>query len=96
MGFGPEVLQTWLPRLRTVERAAGYYRREVTVQAAGRSTVVPAAFVTDQFFNVLRAPVERGRVRSDGQPPAAIVGRRWLSQVMPTCSRKRCASCADA
>src|SRR5262245_24749247 len=29
MGFGPEVLQTWLPRLRTVERAAGYYRREV-------------------------------------------------------------------
>src|SRR5262245_48408507 len=83
MGFGPEVIQTWLPRLHTVDRVAGYYRREVTVQLAGRSTVVPAAFVTDQFFDVLRASIERGRVSSDARAATAVVGRRWLNQFMP-------------
>src|SRR5688572_13999528 len=31
LGFSGSALRDWLPRLRTVETAAGYYRREVTV-----------------------------------------------------------------
>ena len=43
LGFSANALRDWLPRLRTVETAAGYFRREVTVRVAGRTTVVPAA-----------------------------------------------------
>ena len=53
LGFSPAALQAWLPRLRAVESAAGYYRREVTLRSGDRSTVEPAAFVTDKFFEVL-------------------------------------------
>jgi hypothetical protein len=34
LGFSGNALRDWLPRLRTVETAAGYYRREVTVRVA--------------------------------------------------------------
>src|SRR3954468_10860489 len=58
LGFSPAALQDWLPRLRTTQAAAGYYRREVTVRSGGRSTVTPAALVTAAFFDVLRASPE--------------------------------------
>jgi putative ABC transport system permease protein len=82
LGFSPAVLQSWLPRLRTVERAAGYYRREVTVRSAGRSLVVPAALVTDQFFDVLGTPAEFG-VATGRDGPDVLVGRRWVHQIVP-------------
>jgi hypothetical protein len=82
LGFSPAVLRDWLPRLRTLERAAGYYRREVTVRAAGRSVVVPAALVTDQFFDVLGTPAGSG-VPSRGEGADVVVGRRWVSQIVP-------------
>jgi len=82
LGFSPAVLQDWLPRLRTVETAAGYYRREVTVRSAGRSTVVPAALVTGRFFDVLATTVESGYLPSGSDGPDVVVGRRWMNQVM--------------
>lgn len=60
LGFSPGALQEWLPHLRTVEAAAGYYRREVTVRSGVRSTVVPAAFVTERFFDVLERRLKLG------------------------------------
>src|SRR5262249_9521313 len=54
LGFSPQAMRDWLPRLRTVDAAAGYYRREVTVRSADHSTVVPGAYVTDRFFEALR------------------------------------------
>ena len=69
LGFSANALRDWLPRLRTVETAAAYYRREVTVRVADRSTVVPAALVTDQFFRVLGTPA------AAGQLPSARLGR---------------------
>lgn len=81
LGFSPAVLQDWLPRLRTLERAAGYYRRDVTVRSAGRSVVVPAAFVTDQFFDVLGTPAELGVPVHRGESDV-IVGRRWVTQIV--------------
>jgi putative ABC transport system permease protein len=65
-----------------MERAAGYYRREVTVRSAGRSVVVPAALVTDQFFDVLGTPAEFG-VRSHRDGTDVVVGRRWVNQIVP-------------
>jgi putative ABC transport system permease protein len=82
LGFSPPVLQDWLPRLRTVQDAAGYYRRDVTVQIAERSTVVPAAFVTDGFFETLGTSVEFGQWPSSAAA-GAIVGRRWLTRFTP-------------
>ena len=79
LGFSANALRDWLPRLRTVERAAGYYRREVTVRVAGRSTVVPAAFVTDQFFGVLGTPTAAGPLPSFGSSAdVVVVGQRVL------------------
>jgi predicted permease len=80
LGFSPGVLQDWLPRLRTVEAAAGYYRREVTVRSGDQSTVVPAAFVTDRFFDVLGTSAEFGRARAD--PSEVVVGGRATNQIL--------------
>jgi len=82
LGFSPGALQEWLPRLRTVEAAAGYYRREVTVRSADRSTVVPAAVVTDQFFDVLGTPAEVGRARVRIDSPEVVVGRRVINEIL--------------
>lgn len=82
LGFSPAVLQDWLPRLRTVETAAGYHRREVTVRSAGRSAVVPAALVTDRFFAVLGTPVEFGHLPSRSDSQKVVVSRRWMKQVI--------------
>ena len=82
LGFSPGALQEWLPRLRTVEAAAGYYRREVTVRSGDRSTVVPAAIVTDQFFDVLGTPAEVGHTRVRIDSPEVVVGRRVIDQIL--------------
>ena len=82
LGFSPSALQEWLPRLRTVEAAAGFYRREVTVRVGDRTTVVPAAFVTDQFFDLLGTSAEVGlaRVRPDAQD--VVVSRRAVDGIL--------------
>lgn len=80
LGFSANVLREWLPRLRTVEAAAGFYRREVTVRAGARSTVVPAALVTDDFFSVLGTPVIAGRLPESSSAADVVVGQRALHQ----------------
>jgi predicted permease len=82
LGFSANVLRDWLPRLRTVDAAAGYYRREVTVRAGDRSTVVSAALVTDNFFRALGTPGVTGRLPSIGSAADVVVGQRALSQVV--------------
>ena len=81
LGFSANALRDWLPRLRTVESAAGYYRREVTVRVADRSTVVTAALVTDQFFSVLGTPAAVGQLPSSRSAADVVVGQRVLHQV---------------
>jgi hypothetical protein len=82
LGFSPGAVQEWLPRLRTVDVAAAYYRREVTVRSGHRSTVVPAAVVTDRFFDVLgtRADVGHARIRLDS--PELVVGGRAINEIL--------------
>jgi len=82
LGFSSNALRAWLPRLRTVETAAGYYRREVTVRVADRATVVPAALVTDQFFSVLGTPAAAGRTPAPGSASDVVVGQRVLRQIV--------------
>lgn len=83
LGYSPAALQDWLPRLRTIETAAGYFRREVTVRSAGRSNVVPAAFVTNRFFDVLGTAFESGQEASWSESPDVVVGRRWMDRILP-------------
>jgi predicted permease len=82
LGFSPEELQKWLPRLRTVETAAGYYTSEVTIRSGHRSTVVPAAIVTDHFFDVLGTAPELGRARLPTDSPEVVVGHRAIAQLL--------------
>jgi predicted permease len=82
VGFSPSTLQEWLPRPRTVDVAAGYYRREVTVTSGDRSTVVPAAIVTDRFFDVLGTPAEIGRARTGVDSPEVIISRRVANKLL--------------
>ena len=82
LGFSPAALQAWLPRLRAVESAAGYYRREVTLRSGDRSTVVPAAFVTDKFFEVLGTPAESGRAASSPETSEILLGRRRMDRLV--------------
>ena len=81
LGFSADALRSWLPRLRSVDAAAGYYRREVTIRVDGRSTVLPAAMVTDQFFAVLGTPAAAGRLPESAADAAIVVGQRVLKQV---------------
>jgi putative ABC transport system permease protein len=80
LGFSPTALQNWLPRLRTFDVAAGYYSRDITVRARGTIAVVPAAFVTDRFFDVLSVPAESGRARIGVAAPEIVVSQRALAQ----------------
>jgi predicted permease len=80
LGFSENALRDWLPRVRTVESAAGYYRREVTVHLAGQSTIVPAALVTEQFFSVLGTTPAAGQLPSRGSKDV-VVGQRMVHQV---------------
>ena len=82
LGFSPATLQAWLPRLRTVESAAGYYRREVTLRSGDRSSVVPAAFVTGEFFEVLGTPAELGRAAAGPETSEILVGRRRIDRLV--------------
>ena len=79
-GFSPRALRNWLPLLRTVEVAAAYYRREVTVRSGEYATVVPAALVTERFFEVLGTPAEFGYARIGADVAEAVVGGRAASQ----------------
>ncbi len=81
-GFSPRALRDWLPRLRTIEVAAAYYRREVTVRSGEYATVVPAALVTDRFFDVLGTPAEFGYARVGADSAEAVIGRRAASQIL--------------
>src|SRR5262245_958496 len=81
LGFSPDALQSWLPRLRTVDAAAGYYKREVTVRSGDRSTVIPAAVVTDRFFDVLGTRPDAGRTHLNIDSPEVVVGRRVIDQL---------------
>src|SRR5215218_2239325 len=83
LGFSPAALQDWLPRLRTTQVAAGYYRREVTVRAGGRSTVTPAALVTEGFFEVLGASPGLAGSLSRGEPGQAVITARRLNEIAP-------------
>ena len=40
-GFSPRALRDWLPRLRTIEVAAAYCRREVTVRSVSTPPLCP-------------------------------------------------------
>ena len=82
LGFSPGAVQEWLPRLRTVDVAAAYYRREVTVRSGNRSTVVPAAVVTERFFDVLGTPAEVGQARIRLDSPELVVGRRAINEIL--------------
>ncbi len=81
-GFSPRALRDWLPRLRTVDVAAAYCRREVTVRSGEHATVVPAALVTDRFFEVLGTPAEFGSARVGADTAEAVVGGRAASQIL--------------
>lgn len=81
LGFSENVLRDWLSRLRTVESAAGYYRREVTIRAGDRSTVVPAALVTDDFFTVLGTQPIAGSGLSMRTSADMVLGQRVLRQI---------------
>jgi putative ABC transport system permease protein len=80
LGFSPGALQDWLARLRTVDVAAGYYTRDVTVRRAAESVVIPAAVVTDRFFDVMGTRAEAGRTSTRLDTPQIVVGRRALKQ----------------
>jgi putative ABC transport system permease protein len=82
LGFSPGTLQEWLPRLRTVDVAAGYYRREVTVRSGDRSTVIPGAVVTDRFFDVLGTAAEVGHTRIRIDSPEVVIGRRVINEIL--------------
>jgi hypothetical protein len=82
LGFSPEELQKWLPRLRTVETAAGYYTGDVTIRSGNRSTVVPAAIVTERFFDVLGTAPELGRAALPADSPGVVVGRRAIAELL--------------
>jgi hypothetical protein len=81
LGFSENVLRDWLPRLRTVESAAGYYRREVTIRVGDRSAVVPAALVTDDFFTVLGTHPVAGSRPSMRTSADMVLGQRVLRQI---------------
>ncbi len=80
LGFSPTDLQAWLPRLQAVEVAAGYYSRDITVRARGVTAVVPAAFVTDRFFDVLGVKAESGRPRAGIAEREIVVGQHALAR----------------
>lgn len=82
LGFSPTDLQAWLPRLQAVEVAAGYYSRDITIRARGATAVVPTAFVTDRFFDVLGVPAESGRSRAVIAEREIVVGQRALARYL--------------
>ena len=81
VGFSPRTLGEWLERLRTVDAAAGYHTREVTVRAGADSSVIPAAFVTSRFFEVLGTPAVVGRAPARLDQPEVVVSERAAGQV---------------
>jgi putative ABC transport system permease protein len=80
LGFSPAALQNWLPRLQAFDMAAGYYSRDITIRTGGTSAVMPAAFVTDRFFDVLGVPAESGRASIAIASQEIVVGHRALAE----------------
>jgi len=82
LGFSPDALQQWLPRLRTVQSAAGYSVKDVTIRAAGRATVRQAALVTESFFDVLGVPPTIGHSRIRPGAPDVVVSPRAAADLL--------------
>ncbi|MCC6162697.1 MAG: ABC transporter permease [Acidobacteria bacterium] len=82
LGFSPDALQQCLPRLRTVESAAGYVTTDVTVRSAGRAHVYQAALVTESFFEVLGAPAALGHTRVRLDAPDIVVSSRAAASLI--------------
>lgn len=75
-GISPSVVGEWLDRLRTVDGAAAYHTRELTVRGAGEPRVVPITYVTDRFFEILGVPAQSGHTSALTGIPGAIISRR--------------------
>src|SRR4051794_35004967 len=82
LGIQSSAAPDWLSRLRTTEAGAAYYRRDVTVRAGGRSLVVPAAVVTDRFFDVLAVPAALGRAQVSARTSDVLIGRRRAAEIL--------------
>jgi putative ABC transport system permease protein len=80
LGFSPSQVPEWLSRLRTVEDAAAYGSRPLTVKADQSSTVVTTVFVTDRFFHVLGVSPVYGQT-TVVDATTAVLSRRWLGDV---------------
>ena len=82
LGFSPDKAGEWLRRLDGVEAAAAYYTRDITVRAGSRSTVVRAAFVSEQFFDVFGAKPEWGRARLSIDAPTVYMAAARVSELL--------------
>ncbi|MEO5740941.1 MAG: ADOP family duplicated permease [Vicinamibacterales bacterium] len=82
LGFSPSQVPEWLTNLRTVEDAAAYASRPLTLRGNGQSTLVTTAFVTDRFFRVLGVPAAYGRTPADDRT-TAVVSRRGIGELIP-------------
>lgn len=75
LGFSPRVAAEWLRRLETVEAAAAYSRRDVTVRAPSQTTVVSTALVTPGFFAVFGVPAATGTANVDADDGRIVISR---------------------
>lgn len=82
LGFSPSDVPEWLRRLNGTEAAAAYYTREVTIRAGSRTTVVRAAFATDEFFDVFGVAPETGQARLGPEAPALAIARNRVADVL--------------
>jgi putative ABC transport system permease protein len=82
LGFSPSEVDEWLRRLNDVDAAAAYYTRDVTVRSGSRSTVVHAAFVTEQFFAVLGGRPQAGQARLSTDSPTLCIARNRVGEVL--------------
>jgi len=60
-------------RLRTTDSVAAYVTNETPVQGSGVPRMIDAAYVSDEFFDVLGVPAARGAARWAGRNDPVIV-----------------------
>jgi predicted permease len=82
LGFAPDAVRQWLPRLSSAQAAAAYYSRDVTILSGSRSTVAHAAFVTDRFFDVFGVPAWRGRAELPEGERTVVMGQRGAAEML--------------
>ncbi len=82
LGFSDSAAGEWLRHLDGVEAAAAYYTRDVTVRAGSHGTVVRAAFVTDQFFDVFGAKPQAGQARLSTEAATLCVASGRVSELL--------------